>query len=249
MHTSTDKNKSSQRGSVSKHVLGLMVLGILCFAGVKLFYYMLDNSATDGRDGSLLSDNRDRAQQGQDMTVIAEAATGVNKEAIIRRNVFLPRAEQKANDMGSELLASLEPSGLDLVLVGTVIETGGENRAIIFDIEEKKQDLVREGDVIKGASIKQILPGKVVISRQGNNEMLDIGAARELQSKAREMALPYQQTVETLKQGQTQVQSQGQYEDTSPGEVESTTIDLKEIGTVSEDIIVKGRISADKNKN
>ena len=241
MHTSTDKNKSPKRGSVSKHVLGLMVLGILCFAGVKLFYYLLDNSVVDGGAGSLLSDNRDRAQQGQDMKVIAGAATGVDKEAIIRRNVFLPRAEQKANDIGSELLASLEPSGLDLVLVGTVIETGGENRAIIFNIEEKKQDLVREGDVIKGASIKQILPGKVVISRQGNNEMLDIGAARELQSKAREMALPYQQTVETLKQGQ--------YEDTSPGEVESTTIDLKEIGTVSEDIIVKGRISADKNKN
>jgi hypothetical protein len=248
MHTSTDKNKSPKRGSVSKHVLGLMVLGILCFAGVKLFYYFLDNSVADGGDGALLSDSRDRAQQGQHMKVIAGAATGVDKEAIIRRNVFLPRAEQKANDMGSELLASLEPSGLYLVLVGTVIETGGENRAIIFDIEEKKQDLVREGDVIKGASIKQILPGKVVISRQGNNEMLDIGAARELQSKAREMVLPYQQTVE-IKQGQTQVQSQGQYEDNSPGEVESTTIDLKEIGTVSEDIIVKGRISVDKNKN
>ena len=67
MHTSTDKNKSPKRGSVSKHVLGLMVLGILCFAGVKLFYYLLDNSVVDSGDGSLLSDNRDRAQQGQDI--------------------------------------------------------------------------------------------------------------------------------------------------------------------------------------
>jgi type II secretory pathway component PulC len=71
-------------------------------------------------------------------------------------------------------------SSLAVVLMGTVTGPDDQQRAIIYDKKERRQDLYQEGDFIYQAAIKKILRGKVIVSLNGKNEMLDISEARNV---------------------------------------------------------------------
>ena len=134
--------------------------------------------------------------------------------------------------------AALEP---DLLLVGTVVDSAGGNRAVILDVEEKKQLLLREGEMVNGVSISQISSGKVIISRAGRNERLDLAEPARIQAllagSASSQAAPALQINAVAPQGSSP----------EPGESaeEGQRIDLNRLNQPEDKIIVKGRI----NKN
>jgi general secretion pathway protein C len=96
-----------------------------------------------------------------------------NYKAISRRNIF--GAEEKAApppEPEVKEIETLEPTTLDLSLLGTIAGDEESARAIIFDRKKKSQDIYRLDDTVQGAVIKQILRGKVVLRVDGRDEIL-----------------------------------------------------------------------------
>ncbi len=166
-------------GSASRHILLLLIIGLGCYFGVKLLYQKIDAGIGNQQGPAVSALAGDAASGGS-----AGDADEIDRAVIISRNVFLANRVESPGSLTAALMDSVQRAATDMILVGTVVETDGAAKAVIFDVEGKKQHLVREGDVINGASIVQIGAGKVLISRQGGNEMLDIAEARRLRSAA-----------------------------------------------------------------
>jgi hypothetical protein len=253
----------AERGAIAAHLVVLIVLGLLCFGAVSLFYYLADSrfSTTQIKKSGPVDTtfgaaaDPERRGSAEDMIQAVD-----DKEAITRRNVFLSRSKQNRRGTGDDLLESAPPSSLDLVLIGTVMDSGGSGRAVIYDLEDKKQHLLREGDVIKGASLRQIMPGRVIISRQGNNEMLDIAEAVKLRTAMNTVPFPdqnqqgeadvaRQQLVEQLTGAVLgQDSAPASREDGSSSEQTGLRVDLNRLGESGMGVNVKGRIAGEKNE-
>lgn len=63
-------------------------------------------------------------------------------------------------------------SHLDLELKGTIIGDGSKPLAVIFKVKEKKEILVKEGDKIDAAVVRQIMKEKVLLWVGGRLEIL-----------------------------------------------------------------------------
>jgi type II secretory pathway component PulC len=118
-----------------------------------------------------------------------KASTGQMKQQrkrdykiILRRNLFgpPPGKEKTPAASGLDYTETLESTSLNIVLMGTIGGTGGENRAIILDKKSRDQELYETGDAIQGAFIKEILRGKVVIAYNGKDEILDMSEAAKM---------------------------------------------------------------------
>jgi len=85
------------------------------------------------------------------------------------------------------------------------------------------------------------LSGKVIISRQGKNEMLDIAAAEKLRSTQKSLAIaPVQPSSENGSAGLIRADEEAGNEDETPMKV-----DLEKLGKISDGVIIKGRVSGD----
>ena len=105
-----------------------------------------------------------------------------NYDVIVERNLFgsYTVEEQPQIEVEENPLAGLETTRLDLVLMGTVSGEAGNSRAIILDKRENTQEIYYQGDVIEGAEIKEILRGKVILSYEGKDEILDMSEAASM---------------------------------------------------------------------
>lgn len=115
-----------------------------------------------------------------------------NYAIILERNLFgsLPEKtiEEMVND--KDYTEDIELTNLDIVLFGTVQGTEGTSRAIIFDKTVNKQDLYEKGDVVQSASIEKILRGKVILSFNGRDQMLDMSGAAKMRAGGTSVAPP-----------------------------------------------------------
>ncbi len=68
-------------------------------------------------------------------------------------------------------------TNLNIVLMGTVTGPDGVARAIVLDKQNNKQELYEKGDAIQGASVKELLRGKVILAYDGKDEILDMSEA------------------------------------------------------------------------
>lgn len=98
---------------------------------------------------------------------------------ILQRNLFGPPPGEgaSATTAAPDAVEDIELTSLNIVLMGTVAGGDGVDRAIILDQTSKKQELYEQGDVIQGAMVKEILRGKVILSYNGKDEMLDMSEA------------------------------------------------------------------------
>lgn len=131
-----------------------------------------------------------RTPVGKDMseTVPApdESATPPGEEQphdykiILSRNLFgqVPKAPLPAVPVAD--VAALELTDLGVVLVGTISGTGETPRAIILDLKTRKQVLYKGGEMIQGARIMGIHRGKVILSVNGKDELLDMSEAAKV---------------------------------------------------------------------
>lgn len=69
---------------------------------------------------------------------------------------------------------------LGIVLMGTISGGGNNNRAIILTKQTRDQDLFSVGEVIEGALIKEIQRGKLVLSINGKDAVLDMTEAANM---------------------------------------------------------------------
>ncbi len=103
---------------------------------------------------------------------------------ILQRNLFgpPPGAIQPEETETPDITEDLKATSLNITLMGTVNGKEGGDRAIILDKSNNKQELYEKGDVIQGAMVKEILRGKVILTYNGKDEMLDMSEAEKERS-------------------------------------------------------------------
>lgn len=99
-------------------------------------------------------------------------------KTILERNIFHSNT-QSAAISEKTIIENIKPTERNLKLWGTVV--GNDPASAYAIIEEsdaksrrRQQSLYRRGDIVQGAEIKNILREKVILSANGNNEILRI---------------------------------------------------------------------------
>lgn len=94
---------------------------------------------------------------------------------IFQRSLFgAPATADKTEVVVKEIAEDLETTSLEIVLKGTINGEGESNMAIILDKNKKTQELFKEGDGIQGAFVKEILRGKVILTYNGQDEVVEM---------------------------------------------------------------------------
>ncbi len=233
--TSSGRYFGNQFGSAARHIFVLLILTVACYFGVKAMYSRIDNSFNEGRNLRSEQTTRKEAEPGQARDPVAE----LDKEAITRRNLFLSSSQQRGsvNYGGAEAVSDgLQP---DLLLVGTIVESGGLSRAVVLDVKKKEQVMLSEGDMINGASVRKIDMGKVVISRQGRNELLDIAESAKLRAAITGQAV----SAAPANLGIIPDAPDLSRQEAEEREEAPVRVDLNRLGETDKSLIIKGRIS------
>ncbi|MEW5737070.1 MAG: type II secretion system protein GspC [Thermodesulfobacteriota bacterium] len=111
---------------------------------------------------------------------------------VVERDLFKTQAPKNDSSLSAEDIDALAATALDLALLGTMAADPESSFAIIEEKKSRKQDLYRHGDTVSGATVKQILRGKVVLSVAGHDEILEMEtegeAGRSGKTASRSMA-------------------------------------------------------------
>ncbi len=159
-------------------IVPILLITILCIAAVEGFYYFGEkylktlDSRRDQPAASVSAVDREK--------IIKDLKKPVDYSVITRRNLFASLKGSDIKVQKEDPLRALEPSSMDVVLMGTISGAGDGVRAVIYDKKDKKQELFQVGDYIQQAIIKQIMRGKVILNLNGKDEMLDISEARNV---------------------------------------------------------------------
>lgn len=94
--------------------------------------------------------------------------------AITERNLFNLKKEELKKDRSEPDIGKLEQTKLNLKLWGTVTGEVDKAYAVIEDKKTRQQDLYHIGDSIQNATVKRILRGKVVLSVDDRDEILEM---------------------------------------------------------------------------
>ena len=123
-------------------------------------------------------------EQKQVAAVTSQHSAEQDARRVLERNLFgPPPSAGKDKTSGTQPTADLQPTTLSLVLMGTIIGPGEENRAIILEKNKKNQDIYRQGEVVQGAVLKEILRKKVVLTYNNKDEILDMSEAAKYAGK------------------------------------------------------------------
>lgn len=167
----------------------LLIITLLCIGAVEGFYYLLETSIRPKEqlavEQSPPVQSTTQNPSSPEPTIAAEKTEqppiDPDISVITSRNLFGSRVGDGPTPQQQDPLEGMELSSLDVVLMGTV--TAGieeDQRAIIYDKTNGRQDLYQEGDYIQQAAVKDIMRGKVILNIDGRDEMLDISQARQV---------------------------------------------------------------------
>jgi type II secretory pathway component PulC len=108
-------------------------------------------------------------------------------DSSIARSLVNIKKRTETNSNGIDI-ENLKRKNLKLKLRGTTTGDDDTASAIIEETPEGKQNLVRVGDIIQSMTVKMILRGKVVLSKNGNDEILAIenGGSRKPENYSKE---------------------------------------------------------------
>ena len=146
--------------------------------------------------------------------------------SILARNLFgqVSPTDKDANAKGTAV-DDLQATTLDLVLMGTVIGDENESRAIILEKEKKTQEIYRLGEMVQGAVLKEILRGKVVLTYNNKDEVLDMTEAAKYSSQIPAAAAPAARQKQTLPlSAPQQIEPQLQAPDSPPAATQPKVI-------------------------
>lgn len=153
-------------------IVPLLFITLLCVGGVEggyvaLEYFLLKSSV----DKAIVVEQLTGAEAQKPETTIQKH----DYKIILKRNLFgPPPIVKKVETVVKDPVKDLETTSLKIALKGTIDDEGEGKRAIILDKTNKKQELFQKGDGIQGAFVKQILRGKVILSYNGKDEVLEM---------------------------------------------------------------------------
>ncbi len=147
----------------------LILITALIFLGTGLWYGQLKKKIL------IVDDGKTKIQPSEQIVLTKEILQETkNYQIIISRNIFQAAIDdrQKVSDKQTVVPVKLAQTSLDLTLDGTVSGAENDARAIITDKKKRHQDMYRIGDTIQGAEVKSIKRGQVILSVNGQNEVL-----------------------------------------------------------------------------
>ncbi|OQX64826.1 MAG: hypothetical protein B5M55_05405 [Desulfococcus sp. 4484_242] len=158
----------------------LIILSLTIFVGVNIFYKTARSRVGDVKSGEIpVYQSVDSAPHEKKPLSFFHVITD--------RNLF--GSEEKTTDqMKDEEVEGLEPTSLNVVLLGTVAGDQDNARAVIEDTEKRKQGLYKVGDSIQDAVVKKILREKVILRVGDRDEILTMkepSSAKEEKTKFR----------------------------------------------------------------
>jgi general secretion pathway protein C len=142
----------------------LLALSVIIFLVVDLFYTVVEERLGAGYRAETVTSS------GGEAEATRRPAAGDYK-VIAERNVFGAIEEETAEEMEEEP-EELEPTKLNVALLGTVFGTEEDSLAVIWDGARKTEDFYRVGDGIQGAVLKKIRRGEVILRVGGRDEIL-----------------------------------------------------------------------------
>mgnify|MGYP001556905858 CR=1 FL=1 len=161
-----------------KYILPLLLITVLCVVGVKAFYRLAEKRIASVETEPKVSSGEPAVAAKS--AVIKDKQIHADASVITRRNLFASKEDAAVKEEAVDPFAVAQPTKLAFVLMGTAIDAENDNRAFIYDKKKRRQEMYREGDDLQGALIRQISYGKVVITVNGKNELLDIAEARKV---------------------------------------------------------------------
>ncbi len=170
----------------------VLIITLLCVGGVLGFYALVEHFWLNPRVSTLESNRINGSpieKEGMD--------NPRDYQIILKRNLFGTSPITSENEEGqNDLPAGLKIAAPDMLLLGTVTGDRKEMRAVILDTVKKKQHLVRIGDSLNGAVVKDIQREKVVLGFKERDEILDMAETRRYLSEKSPRSFTAQQ--ETL---------------------------------------------------
>lgn len=149
----------------SSGLLGIVAITLVVYIGVDLFYRIVkaELSRVDFKQGMAM-----------EMPEKKQARRPPLREyRIIKdRNLFGSREKAPAPPVKVTAIEKLEPTSLNLQLLGTVVGDPEGSVAVIEERDKRKQGLYKVGDNIQNALVKMILRGKVILSVGGKDQIL-----------------------------------------------------------------------------
>jgi len=190
-----------------KKIIPVIIITLLTAGGVEIFYRseftrpMAKNPEPKSEDAAIN---------------IAAPISGVEKkqpdyQAILTRNLFGPSSEEITPSMVDEeqvVPVTLEATSLELSLLGTITGSPQNRRAIILDKKKKVQDIYFQGDVLQDALIKEIQREKLILTRNGNDELLVREISKTNPAAPTQPALLSQEPPETAKEPPPEIPSE-----------------------------------------
>lgn len=160
------------------NILPFLVITVVCVAGVEGFYLALERFVLTNPVTEIEIPVDQKVVKSGDVKDENLRKT-VNYSIITKRNLFgKPPVAGEIQQPQPEVEEELEVTKLEVVLMGT-IGSGENSRAIILNKKDRKQELYSIGDEVQGADIKEIRRGKVILSHNGKDEMLDMSEAAQ----------------------------------------------------------------------
>lgn len=127
----------------------------------------------------------EKEQKQQPKKILQQEELQDNKpdyRIILQRNIFGSSTKESADEppATSPEITAKNPEELGIVLMGTISGSNNNNRAIILSRQTQDQALYSTGEVVEGALIKDIQRGKLVLSIDGKDEVLDMSEAAKM---------------------------------------------------------------------
>jgi general secretion pathway protein C len=146
-------------------IINLVALSIIVYAGVDIFYRVTFSGIEETKTHDVMV-RKTPDVKGSMMPLD-------NFNAITERNLF-GTLDKTSKDTTSEDIKALEPTSLNVALLGTVTGNNQDACAVIEEVGKRKQGLYKVGDSIQNALVKLILDGKVVLRVGDKDEVLSI---------------------------------------------------------------------------
>ena len=147
-------------------LINLTLITLGAYFGAGLFYQI----------GSLFNPSAQIEPTGEDRASDSAAMSAKpysSYRAILDRNLFQTQKAQGEVSQEAQInLEDMEATKLQLKLWGTVTGDIEQSYAVIEDTEKREQNLYRVGDSIQDATIKAIVREKVVLTVNGQDEVL-----------------------------------------------------------------------------
>ena len=158
-------------------IFNVLALSVIIYIGVDIFYTVvrarLRQPDTETSVVRHIPDDRGHSKPPFD-----------HYRSIMGRNIF-GSADKPSDAVKAEEIEALEPTSLNVALLGTVTGSAHNTYAVIEEANKQKQGLFKLGDSVQDAMIKMILRGKVILSVEDRDEILTMeeAATRKAEKK------------------------------------------------------------------